>query len=67
MFIQLSENLAMGLVRLSDMEDDYYVLDEKNYVLTGRLTGKKYRLGDKVKVKLIRIDKEQRGMDFSLL
>ncbi len=65
-FIQLSENLAEGLVKLRDMEDDYYIFDEKNYSLVGKSSGKKYRLGDKIRVQLVRIDEERRETDFIL-
>ncbi len=65
-FVQLTENLADGMIRLRDMEDDFYIYDEKNYLLKGKSTGKRYRLGDKVKVQLIRIDEERREINFLL-
>jgi ribonuclease R len=67
MFVELSNILAEGLVKLRDMDDDFYFYDEKNYALLGKRTGKKYRLGDKVSVRVIRIDEEKRGIDFLLL
>lgn len=67
MFIQISETGAEGLVRLRDMDDDYYIFDEKGFSLLGEVTNKIYRLGDKVEVKLIRINEEKRGIDLSLL
>lgn len=67
MFIELSDILAEGLVKLRDMDDDFYFHDEKNYALLGQRNGKKYRLGDKVRVQIIRIDEEKRGIDFLLL
>jgi len=67
MFVQLIDTLSDGMVKLRDMDDDFYIYDEKNYALIGRHTGKKFRLGDKVKVKLIRIDEERREIDFILL
>lgn len=66
-FIELSHTLAEGLIRLRDMNDDYYVFDEKNYSILGKRTGRKIRLGDKVNVKLIRVDQEKREIDFVLL
>jgi len=67
LFIEIEDNLAEGLVRMRDMEDDYYIHDEKQYSLIGRSTGRVLRLGDKVKVKLIRIDVEKQEIDFILL
>ncbi len=66
-FVELSQNLAEGLIRYRDMDDDYYIFDEKNYSITGRSSGKRIRLGDKVNVKLIRVDEEKREIDFKLI
>ena len=66
-FIELSATLSEGLIRLRDMQDDFYVYDEKNYAINGKRTGRRIRLGDKVNVKLIRVDEEKREIDFILL
>ncbi|MDQ7818335.1 MAG: ribonuclease R [Melioribacteraceae bacterium] len=66
-FIELSQNLAEGLIRYKDLEDDYYTFDEKNYAITGKRTGRRIRLGDKINVKLVRVDNEKREIDFTLL
>jgi ribonuclease R len=66
-FIELNQTLAEGLIRLRDMDDDYYVLDEKNYSINGRRSGRRIRLGDKVNVRLVRVDEEKREIDFVLL
>lgn len=66
-FVELSQNLAEGLIRYRDMDDDYYIFDEKNYSITGKSTGRRIRLGDKVNVKLIRVDEEKREIDFKLI
>ena len=66
-FIELSQTLAEGLIRFRDLEDDFYILDEKNYSIVGRDTGKKIRLGDKVTVKILRVNEEKKEIDFALL
>jgi ribonuclease R len=66
-FIKIIEILAEGLIRLRDLEGDFYVYDEKKYSLIGRKTKKQYRLGDKVKVKLVRVDIERAELDFTIL
>ncbi len=66
-FIELSDTLAEGLVHMRDLDDDYYVFDEKTYSLKGTSTGKQFRLGDKIKVKLKRVNEEKREIDFTLL
>jgi len=52
------------LVKIRDLEGDFYVFDEKKYSLIGRKTKKQYRLGDKVIVKLIRADEKNMELDF---
>jgi ribonuclease R len=66
-FVRLDELLAEGMVRLSLLEDDYYKFEEKNRRLVGRHTRKILKLGDRVKVQLIRVNKEERKIDFNLI
>jgi len=66
-FVKIFDILAEGLIRLRDMEGDFYVYDEKKYALIGRATKKQFRLGDKVKVKLVRVDMEKSELDFIIL
>ncbi|HVP35631.1 MAG TPA: RNB domain-containing ribonuclease [Terriglobales bacterium] len=66
-FVRLDNLLAEGLVRLSLLEDDYYKYDEKNKRFVGRHSRKIYNLGERVKVQLIRVNKEEREIDFSLV
>lgn len=64
LFVKLLDILAEGLIRIRDLEGDFYVYDEKKYSLIGRRTRKQYRLGDKVWVKLVRVDQEKSELDF---
>lgn len=66
MFVEL-DNTIEGLVRMSSMEDDYYVYNEKQYCLVGERTRKIFRIGDEVKVILARADIASRQIDFMLL
>jgi ribonuclease R len=66
-FVKIIENLAEGLIRLRDLEGDFYVYDEKKYSLIGRSSKKQFRLGDKLRVKLIRVDQEKNELDFFIL
>ncbi len=65
-FVQLSDNLAEGLVKLRDLDDDFYIYNENNYSLKGKYSGKEFRLGDKLNVKLVRVDEDKREIDFVL-
>jgi len=66
-FVKITDILAEGLIRLRDLDDDYYVHDEKKYSIVGKRTRKQYRLGDKIFVKLIRVDEERAELDFIIL
>ena len=63
-FVKIIDILAEGLVRLRDLEGDFYVYDEKKYALIGKVSKKQFRLGDKVKVKLVRVDSDKSELDF---
>ena len=65
MYVEL-ENTCEGMVRLQSMEDDYYFYDEANFVLVGEMTGRKFGLGDKVRVIVAGADKLTRTIDFEL-
>ncbi len=56
-----------GMAKLRDLNDDYYVLDEKNYTIRGQRTGKKYTLGDSVTFKVVAADMEKRVLDYQIL
>ena len=55
------------MVRLRDLGDDYYVLDEKNYRVVGERTKKKYSLGDNVRFKVVGADVERKTLDYRLV
>ena len=66
-FVEISDLLVEGLVHVRDLNDDYYEYDEKKYALIGSRTGKRYRLGDTVHVKVLRVNPEEREIDFAIL
>lgn len=66
LFVEL-KNSVEGFVHISNMHDDYYHFNEKLYSLIGERKRKVYRLADPVKVKLIKVNKEERTLDFLLL
>jgi len=58
---------VQGLLHVRDLKDVYYAYDDKQYTLKGRRTGKQYRLGDSLEVKVVRVNPEERQIDFSLV
>lgn len=63
LFIELP-NTVDGLVRMSDLEDDYYIYDEVHFCLIGRRKGRRYDIGQKMKVRLVRVSVELGQIDF---
>ncbi|HBY19616.1 MAG: ribonuclease R [Clostridiales bacterium GWE2_32_10] len=59
-------NTVEGLLRLADLNDDYYIFDDKNYIIIGERTKKIYRLGDTLQVLVARVSVESREIDFLL-
>src|SRR5262249_31805483 len=67
LFIELIEHFVEGMVHVSTMADDYYRFVEGAHLLRGENTHKVYRLGDKVKVQVIRVNMELRQVDLGLV
>jgi ribonuclease R len=67
MYVEIEENKCEGMVRLRDITDDYYTLDEKNYAIIGQRKKKVYQLGDEVQIKVKKVDLEKRQIDFILM
>ena len=65
-YVQEKNTQADGMIRLSNLGNDYYVHEKSKYRVRGQKTGDTYRLGDEVKVKLTRADVDERQLDFVL-
>jgi len=64
-FFGQAEQLPVeGLVHISTLTDDYYYYEEATHSLTGRRTKRRYRLGDRVRVTVVRVDQQRRQLDF---
>jgi ribonuclease R len=66
-FVTLDPYYVDGLVHVSSLRDDFYRLQEGSYALVGDRGRMRYRLGDRVRVQVARVDKEARHVDFLLL
>ena len=67
LYLELVEHFVEGMVHISTMADDYYRFVERAHILRGEATGRIYRLGDRVKVQVIRVDLERRQIDLGLV
>ncbi|HWH80490.1 MAG TPA: ribonuclease R, partial [Candidatus Binatus sp.] len=66
-FVELDDYFIEGLVKFATLTDDDYDYYEKEYVIKGRRHGKKFRLGDNVRVKVARINAFRSEIDFELI
>ena len=64
-YVELVNNRCEGMVRLADMTDDYYELDEKGFQVVGKRSKKVYRLGDQVQVEVKSCDLNKRTVSFN--
>jgi len=65
-YVEEEKTKSEGLIHIKNLEDDYYLLDEKNYCLIGEKTKKKYRLGDRIKIRVKNVDLEKKMIDYEL-
>ena len=66
-FVEITENKCEGLVRLRDIDGDYYFYDQKNMSIVGQRTKKSFQLGQKVSIKVVAADIENRRIDLKIL
>ena len=64
LFVTLDDFYVDGLVHISELGRDYFQYDGARHALLGERTGKRYRLADRMTVKLVRVDLESRKIDF---
>jgi ribonuclease R len=65
-FVEIIENKCEGMIRMRDLSDDYYYLDEDNYQVIGNNTKRKFKLGDEIMIRLKAADFQRKELDFEL-
>jgi ribonuclease R len=66
LFVLLDDVLVEGLVHVSQLDDDYYRFVEEDYALVGEVRKRRYRLGDRVRVQVVSVDRESQKLDLGL-
>ena len=66
-YVEMIDNKCEGMIRMNDLNDDYYEYDAKNYRVIGRRRGRIISLGDKLKVKVLNTDIDRRTIDLALV
>jgi ribonuclease R len=67
LFVELIEHFVEGLVHVSTLADDYYRFVDTAHVLKGERSGKLFRLGDRIRVQVVRVDTERRQVDLGVV
>ena len=67
LFVELAESKISGLVHITQLPNDYYHFDAVRHLLRGERRGLKFRLGDEVRVQVLRASLEDRKIDFRLV
>jgi ribonuclease R len=66
-YVEIVENKCEGMIRLRDLDDDFYEFDETNYRVVGSRTGRVYSMGDEVKIQVLRCDLLKKQIDFRMI
>ncbi len=66
-YVEIEGNKCEGMVSLKYMNDDFYYLDDENYRVIGQRYGQEYKLGDRVKIRVRKVDLQKKQMDFVLV
>lgn len=67
LFVELDEHFVEGLIHITNLPKDYYVFDPKTHLLVGENRGKQFGLNDKIRIRVARVDMDDRKIDFELL
>lgn len=66
-YVEIDDTKVEGMVALRDIKEDYFVFNEEEYCVTGKESGIRFTLGDRVKIKVIKADLTQKQLDYQLV
>jgi ribonuclease R len=67
LFVELNEHFVEGLIHITNLPKDYYVFDPKTHLLVGENRGIQFGLNDKIRIRVSRVDMDERKIDFELI
>ncbi|HNY59783.1 MAG TPA: ribonuclease R [Bacteroidales bacterium] len=65
-FVEIKENKCEGMIRLQDLDDDFYYLDEENYKVIGHRYQREFKLGDPIRIRVKNIDIRKKQIDYEI-
>ncbi|MEI7803080.1 MAG: S1 RNA-binding domain-containing protein, partial [Bacteroidota bacterium] len=66
-FAEIIETKCEGLIKINTIKNDFYSFDEKHHQLVGKKYGRHYRLGEKVRVRLMKTNIEKKQIDMVVI
>ncbi len=66
-YVEILSGMCEGMIKMRDMEDDFYTFDPDNYAAVGKKYGDTYRMGDSVRIRILRADLLKKQLDFGLI
>lgn len=66
-YVELTENKIEGMVALRDMHDDFYAFDAESYSIVGHAHGRRFTLGESVRIRVKRADLQRKQLDFEMM
>jgi ribonuclease R len=66
-YVEIVENKCEGMVSIKSIADDFYEFDEEEYMIVGRHSGKKFEIGDEVKIEVVNANLSRRQLDYKLV
>ena len=66
LYVEIKENLCEGMIPIRELDDDFYYFDEEKFCLIGKRYGRKFQIGDTVKIKVWRTNLLKKQIDFRL-
>ena len=67
LYVEIIENKCEGMIRLRDLDDDFYEFSDTNYCVIGSRTKRKYTIGDSVRILVVRCDLVRKQIDFKIV
>ncbi|MDR1592548.1 MAG: ribonuclease R [Prevotellaceae bacterium] len=66
-YVEINVNKCEGMIPIRNLDDDYYLFDDKNYCITGRYHRRRFQLGDAIRVRIARVDLIKKQLDMTLV
>ena len=66
-YVEIVENKCEGMVSIRSLADDFYEFDEEEYMIKGRHEGRKFEIGDELKIEVVNANLSRRQLDYKLV